>query len=105
MMNEEAINAILRYTDDSLIEPHGGRPELYFKYASYSRWAANEILNRLMDNPTRDPDDILEGFILEMYYYTSFLDESSDACFIFTTAKYAAEDIREYLQGLKGEPL
>jgi len=65
-------------------------PLCYFNQRSYSRWAANEILELVMDNPFSTPIDIIEEFIIKMDYF-SCIDLSTSL--IFSIAKDTAEDI------------
>ena len=37
-----------------------------FERLSYSRWASCEILKLLMDNPLKQPMDVIDGFYLRM---------------------------------------
>ena len=55
-MNEVAICKIMSYIENNLFEPGYLWDKHIFKERSYSRWAAYEILERIMDNPFSSPD-------------------------------------------------
>lgn len=92
-MNEIAISIINEYINDCYFEPKQNWPEYEFRRRSISRWAADEILNRIRETPeSHNAVDIIEDFIDEM---DNFIDLSDDRerSFIFQVAKEAAEDI------------
>ena len=65
-MNQLAIQTVQKYIENHLFEPEKTWPNDIFERRVYSRWAALEILQRLMDNPFDFPDVVIEGFYLEM---------------------------------------
>ena len=69
-MNEDAIRKVILYLDESLFEPGRMWPDHIFEERSYSRWAANEIIRRLMDCPFDAPIEIVEAFMLTMIMHT-----------------------------------
>lgn len=91
-MNERAISMIRQYIDKYLFEPQFRWPKIEFDKRSYSIWAANEIITRLMDRPFDPPEIIIESFLLEMVAFST-LKEESKSHFIFTVASEVAEDI------------
>lgn len=44
-------------------------PDYIFEYRSRQRWAANEIINLILQNPLDNPEDIIENFIYKMLYF------------------------------------
>lgn len=91
-MYEKTILAIQNYMNKYLFEPQINWSKREFLKRSYSRWAASEILERIMDRPFDQPDIIVEGFFLEMYMFIHS-EEESESDLIFSTARDTAEDI------------
>lgn len=92
MCNETAVRLIMNYIQDSLFEPQACWPKYYFEHRAYSRWAASEILELIMDRPLTPPDEVVYEFILKMVIYSE-VTESKEKRFIFSTAMDTAEDI------------
>lgn len=102
-MNEASISVIQKYIDECLFEPRLKWPKYYFTERSYSRWAAYEIQERIIEEALRLPPhitgreprslvDIIKAFISEM----DDLSETSDNKrfqLIFLIARDTAEDI------------
>lgn len=95
-MHEEMIFAIQNYIDKYLFEPCSNWPKHEFDIQSYSRWAAFELIQRIMDNPFNDPDIVIESFLLEMAMFSHLEEESKGSC-IFSIAKDAAADILQLI--------
>lgn len=98
MCNELAVKSIITYMEECLFEPKTSWFKHEFEKRSYSRWAANEILEGVMDHPMSPADTIIEEFIFKMSLY-SCVAEDSKASFIFSIAQDTAEDILAYLKG------
>lgn len=98
MCNEAATRLIITYIEECLFEPKASWCKHEFEKRSYSRWAANEILEGVMDHPMSPADIIIEEFILKMSLY-SCVAEDSKVSFIFSIARDTAEDILAYLKG------
>jgi len=97
-INEAAAMAIMRYIEEYLFEPKASWCKHEFEKRSYSWWAANEILEGVMDHPMSPADTIIEEFIFKMSLY-SCVAEDSKVSFIFSIAQDTAEDILAYLKG------
>lgn len=82
----------MNYLDECLFEPRITWPKDEFNRRSYSRWAAGELLEIILDNPFKDSKDIIEGFIIQMLYF-SYLANNEKASGIFIVAMDVAEDI------------
>lgn len=91
-MNDEAIQKILNYKENSLFEPGSHWPKDKIQERAYARCAADEILLSVMDHPFTDPDTIIENFIIKMEYFLHISDDATSN-FIFTIAENTAEDI------------
>lgn len=91
-MNEVAIDIVLNYIDRSLFEPDHKWPDYIFEHRTYSRWAAYEVLERIMDHPYDDPSIVIEGFWFEI---CSILNDDLDPKKqkMFSIAKQTIEDI------------
>lgn len=91
-MCEEAIQKILECLDDCLFEPNIKWPEQEFEKRSYSRWAAYEIINRIMDHPYEIPEIAAEEFMYTMATFAATTDEPKKRR-IFQIACDTANDI------------
>jgi hypothetical protein len=100
-MNEAAIYVIQKYIDVRLGLPLSSWPKYCFEERSYSRWAAYEIQERIMEEMLRLPSHITEresrspiDVILEfMDSMDSCSEDYKKTAFIFSIAKDTAEDI------------
>lgn len=92
-MNEQEVRVIQRYVDEVLFEPHINWPKYEFKDQSYSRWAAYEILNLIMDHPFTEASITVEEFMLKMDYFYALAGNDEKARFLFTSARHTAETI------------
>lgn len=88
-MNEQAILIIKNYMK-RLKRPKGGIRMPHFEQLSYSRWAANELLNCVMKQSSKTPVKVIEEFISKMDMYSCM---NSNASFMFSVAHDTAEDI------------
>ena len=91
-MNEAAAAVIVDYIEDALFEPAKNWPDTWFIQRSYERWAAGEILTRVLDNPTMPAIPIIESFMIQMLIFSSKTKDTKGPN-IFTIAKETAEDI------------
>ena len=96
-MNSDAGLILSLYKKRYLQRPDRFWATYDFKFRSYSRWAADELIERMNTEPTRDPARIIEEFIDEMdrYYEAS---ENERGWQLFAIARDAARDILEELQ-------
>lgn len=90
-MNEVEIKKISQYIENDLFEPGPNWPHHLFEERSYSRWAAFEILHRLMDYPFDQADVIIDGFIFEMSMFAH--GDNTNGRHIFSIAEKVARDI------------
>lgn len=91
-MNEDAAIVIINYMEENLFEPKQNWPKDEFYRRSYSRWAANEILELVLKHPFDAAHSLIEGFFFQMLYF-SHLSKSESANLIFSIAMETAEDI------------
>lgn len=91
-----AAQLILKYMNDMIREPHIRLSRTYFEQRVYSKWATEELLTRIMDNPYESPFDVIELYILELECCIYAASDSPNRK-IFTIAKETAEDILDYL--------
>lgn len=91
-MNEKAISIIVDYIEHTLGAIDSIWPEHMFEYRSDERWAANEILERVLDNPFDDPAIIIEEYLFEMlcFEHITSIDRKRK---MFSTAKDTAEKL------------
>lgn len=93
MYASDAASIILKYAEMYLFPPAFSWSKYEFKKRSYQQWAANEIVERVLDNPFDLPLDTIENFMFEMYIYACYSDEDEHRTFIFQTAVETAEEL------------
>ena len=97
-----AVSVIQDYINTYLFEPRKNWPEEEFAIRSYSRWAANDILERIINRSMILPNHItglesktlfgiIQDFIDEADYCSEMYDKQS--CNMFSIAKDVAMDI------------
>ena len=91
-MNELAVSVIQEYIDKYLFEPRSNWPKYEFNVRSYSRWAANEIIERIQNDSDRSPVNIISEFIREVDL-CSEKTPTNQSQLIFAVAKETAIDI------------
>lgn len=96
-MYEMELRILISYMQDCLSTPAPNWSDRYFADFCYQRWAANEILERMLQRPFQEPIDIAEDFILEMMYYRN-LARTLTAQRLFEAAIRTAEDVRKLFQ-------
>lgn len=100
---EYALSIIKEYIEESLFKPQLSWPEYEFNVRCYSRWAAEEILERLIRESeklpeyltgkvAKKPSDIIREFINELHEYSQTADDT-DSSIIFYSAERTAIDI------------
>lgn len=95
-MNEEVIQKILKYKEDSLFAPGSHWHKEKIQERAYARWAVDEILLSVMEHPFTDPDLLIENFIIKMEYFLH-ISENTTSNFIFAIAENTAEDILGFI--------
>lgn len=91
-MCEIAIGKLFECLDENLKEPVGWWPEDEFEVRSMSRWAVEEMISRIMDQPYVDPTDTVHDFLLEMLG-RSRSAKSEHRKKLYTVARDTAEDV------------
>ena len=90
MNTEVAIETIIDYMEETLIEPRANWPRWIFQRRTYERWAAEELLILIADHPEMDPMNIMMAFISKMEMYRDFEGKASK---MFKIAAEVGEDI------------
>ena len=91
-MNDLEISIVLRFIEDHLFEPGGSWSRQVLKERAYSRWAAYEIVRRLMDHPFDPVEVTIESFIFELIG-AEYLAKNDKTAGMFSVAQDTAEDI------------
>lgn len=102
-MIDSPMMTIQNFIDETLFKPDVGWPKYEFQKRSYARWAANEILDRIIQEEMRLPPhitgvepltplQIIQGFMMETDYFAGIAENKHDR-FIFTTARDTAENL------------
>lgn len=85
---------IYNYINEHLFAPDAAWSEHEFERRSYARWAACEIMDRVMRSEESEPFFIILYFMYQVDKLSE-LREDSDAEFIFKIARETAEEILE----------
>ena len=83
---------IHNYINEKLFTPAWNWSDYEFRRRSYERWAANEIIERIITMPETEPFFIMLYFKYQMDALSGIC-EDSDAEFIFITARNIADEI------------
>ena len=98
-----ALSVVRRYLKEYLPEPMNPRAINEFKERTYSRWAANEIICRIIDEELklpyhisgleqRVPVEVVKEFVDELYTAWE-LSTKKDQKMVYSCALHTAEDI------------
>lgn len=98
------ISVIQKYMDECLFEPKRNWPKYEFAMRSYSRWAANYILDRIIEESMKLPFyisglescdllNIIQDFIDDLDYYSEISDGNDRIFNMTSVAKDTAIDI------------
>lgn len=87
-----AAEMIHEYIQEYLFAPTASWSEYEFERRSYSRWAAYELVDQIMDRPLDAPIDTIEKFMFKMAYY-AYCSVDERRCRIFQTAVETAEEL------------
>lgn len=66
---ETIILTIIEYMESELFLPDISWPDDMFEKQSFSRWAAEDILQGILDRPYDMPETVVEDYIITMSYY------------------------------------
>lgn len=97
--DERQIRAIVDYIHN-LPEPESRWPEKEFVKASYTLWAANEILVAVLNNTEWTPMRSVEEFKCLVGKYAQKVTPYDDRGMIFNIAYDVATDISDILYGM-----
>lgn len=91
----DAVNLIVQYIEKELSIPQieWGRRE--FDQRIYERWAAENILQGLLDNYSQNPEDVVYGYLLSIISQTASCVDNKKL--IFSSAIHTAETILDIL--------
>lgn len=90
MTNDIAVQALLDYLKES-DEPEIFWTQRHFEESCFSRWAAAELIEAILDHPFDDPEDIIEQFTLKMIFYSSVADGTDEGRIFSIAADFADE--------------
>lgn len=85
----------MAYINDYYCEPPFCWHEQLFEEMSYSRWAAFEIVDRLLDRPLDPPEVVVEDFLLRVALYSQVVKTPTQRR-MFSIAEDTAEDILQF---------
>ena len=88
-MTDIAVRLILDYINECLFEPHIKWPKDEFDKRSFSRWAAYEITESIMDHPFEQPIDVIDDFYLKMIMLGKAAEETKKEAIFFCAAETA----------------
>lgn len=98
------IRTIQEYADECLFEPSLRWSRHDFQIRSYSRWAVNELIDRLIEEADlypfyiferehKEPLDVIREFVDDMDGYCELSEDNNDSRLIFSVAREVGEDI------------
>lgn len=91
-MCDIAVSVIQEYIYEHFFCPVSTWDECEFRKRCYQRWAAYEIMHRIMDHPFDPPLRTLEEFVIECSMYAT-CGENTNRNFIFICAVETAEEL------------
>ena len=94
-MNEMAVQRLVQYVEN-MPQPEISWPKHWFDEICFSKWAAEELIQSILDHPTIPAQDTVEEFALKMLAYSSISDEKALGG-IFSIAAQFAWDCLENL--------
>ncbi len=83
---------ILNYIEGVLFEPNISWPDDIFEERSFARWAADDILDLVIHNPTIPPDIVISIYLAQVQEYAEQYGAK-----MFSVAATTAEDILELI--------
>lgn len=94
-MNDTAIKIVSDFIDKNLTDPQIYWAPGMFLQRSYERWAAYEIINKLLDKPFDPPLETIEAFMYESSIRSTFYEalDNEDKAYMFSIAAYISETI------------
>ena len=90
MTNDTAVQALLDYLRES-DEPEIFWPRHHFEESCFSRWAAWEMIEAILDHPFDDPEDVIEEFAIKMVLFSSIADGTDEGLIFSIAADFADE--------------
>ena len=66
-MNDAAVRTIIEYLENS-DAPELYWPQQWFEEVCFSRWAAEELINAILDHPMAPAEDTIEEFIIKRIF-------------------------------------
>lgn len=100
-MDNRIVLAIEDYIFD-LIDPQRNWPKHYFKQASFSRWAAEEILKLVKRaSSLQESIDVVADFSIKMKNFALMDHDDKDDARIFYVAYEVGTDILDILNAMK----
>lgn len=92
LVSDRIVQTILDYVYDKLVDVSPFWPREEFEERAYSRWAAIEILNLIMDHPQQSVFQTIDAFYIKMCHYAR-IGRST----MFQIAAETAEEITRLL--------
>lgn len=86
-MNETVAQALLDYLNED--GPQVTWPEYEFEDVCYSRWAAVELVNALLDHPLDSPDLTIRNFADKMSRFSCVKEDTVAERIFLTAAEFA----------------
>lgn len=90
-MIDPAVRALVEYLEVSSAPPEATWPWHWFEEVSFSRWAAEEILNAILDHPTIPAEDTIFEFAMKMTAYKASSDGLASERIFSIAAEFAYE--------------
>ena len=100
-MDNRVVSAVEDYIYD-LVDPQRNWPKYYFKQVSFSRWAAEEILELVKQTLSlHESIDVISDFSIKMKNFALMDHDDKDDARIFYVAYEVGTDILDILNAMK----
>lgn len=96
MKSEKTVDDLIRYVYKVYKEPSPWWSKAHFEKRCTQIYAAEVILLRCFDSPFSDPKDVIDGYLMEIYYAQRHND-NEHAAIILNTIEITLEELLRYL--------
>lgn len=90
MTNDMAVQALIEYLNES-DDPEVYWPRHEFEEVCFSRWAACEMIEAILDHPMKNPEDTMEEFALKMMAFSSIAGDTDEGMIFLIAFDFANE--------------
>lgn len=96
MDNSIVTRALLEYLEESEQELYW--PQTSFEESCFSRWAAVELINAIMDHPMVPAEDTIEEFAIKMHAYSALSNDADTMRLFLIAANFAYDTLCIFME-------